>query len=188
MMQESTLTRVVVVGTSCSGKTTFARRLAELTGVPHVELDALHWGPDWSLRENFRDAVLAESERTSWVMDGNYPAVRDLIWRRCTAIVWLDYPFTLVFGRALRRIARRVFLREVLYSDNRETLARGLFDSEGVLWWIVRTYWKKRREIPMQAARPEYKHAEFLVLRTPAEADAFLKELERRQERGGELG
>jgi adenylate kinase family enzyme len=46
MVHESALTRVVVVGSSCSGKTTFARSLAEIVGSPHVELDALHWGPN----------------------------------------------------------------------------------------------------------------------------------------------
>lgn len=40
--------RIAVVGASGSGKTTFARRLAERLGIPHIELDAIHWGPDWT--------------------------------------------------------------------------------------------------------------------------------------------
>jgi tRNA uridine 5-carbamoylmethylation protein Kti12 len=40
------LTRVVVVGTSCSGKTTLARRLARILATEHVELDSLYWGPE----------------------------------------------------------------------------------------------------------------------------------------------
>ena len=40
--------RVNVVGTSASGKTTFARALAERLGVRHVELDALHWQSGWT--------------------------------------------------------------------------------------------------------------------------------------------
>ncbi len=40
--------KIAVVGTSGSGKTTVARALAEHHGVPHVELDALHWGPNWA--------------------------------------------------------------------------------------------------------------------------------------------
>jgi hypothetical protein len=58
---------------------------------------------------------------------------------------------------------------------NRKNLTRALFDSEGVLWWIVRTYRKRRREIPFEAGRPEYEQAEFIVLRSPTAADSFLK-------------
>ena len=40
--------RLVVVGTSGSGKTTVAGQLALILGVPHIELDSLHWEPDWT--------------------------------------------------------------------------------------------------------------------------------------------
>ncbi|MPZ15785.1 MAG: hypothetical protein GEU73_15410 [Chloroflexi bacterium] len=47
------LTRVVVVGTSCAGKTTLARRLARILASEHVELDSLYWGPEWTPRPDF---------------------------------------------------------------------------------------------------------------------------------------
>ena len=83
--------RVVVVGTSCSGKTTLARQLSRVLDLPHVELDAIHWKLGWRERpveEVLRMAVeAAAAER--WVMDGNYSAVRDIVWgagdRRCLA-------------------------------------------------------------------------------------------------------
>jgi adenylate kinase family enzyme len=125
------LSRVVVIGTSCAGKTTFAQRLARILGSPHVELDALHWGPAWTPRPAFRDDVSAAVQHEHRVIDGNYSVVRDLTWRRCTAIVWLDYSFPRVFARALRRTARRIITRERLYGGNRETLGKALFDREG---------------------------------------------------------
>ncbi len=53
--------RVAVVGLSGSGKTTVAAELARILGCPHVELDALHWGPGWSEAEpeTFRAAAEA---------------------------------------------------------------------------------------------------------------------------------
>jgi adenylate kinase family enzyme len=179
---EERLRRVVVVGTSCAGKSTFSRRLADVIAAPHVELDLLHWGPNWTPRDDFRDAVARATKQPTWVVDGNYSVVRDLVWERCTTVIWLDYPFTVVFGRALRRTSRRVFRREALFAGNRETLTRALFDPEGVLWWVLRTYRRRRRELSARMAEPEYNHAEFVVLRSPADAEAFLERLERRQE------
>src|SRR5262245_40275576 len=54
-----TLKRVVVVGTSCSGKTTFAKELARKLNKKHVEIDAIYWLPDWTGRpeDDFRRLV-----------------------------------------------------------------------------------------------------------------------------------
>ena len=91
-------------------------------------LDAFYWGPEWTPRAGFQLHVSAAVARQRWVIDGNYSAVRHLIWRRATAIVWLDYSFGRVFGRALRRTARRVLTGERLYGGNRETIHNALLD------------------------------------------------------------
>lgn len=164
----------MVVGTSCSGKTTFARRLATILGTPCFELDALYWGPGWTRRPDFHQEVLAAAQQPRWVIDGNYSSVRDIIWRRCTAIVWLDYSFARVFSQALRRTVRRVVNRERLYGGNRETLGNALFDPEAPLWLVVRTHGKRRGEFPELFRRPEYGHTSVIRLRAPAAAERFL--------------
>ena len=120
------LRRVAVVGTSCAGKTTFAAALAAQLQVPHIELDALHWRAGWvpAPGEVFRQAVTTAVAAERWVSDGNYGVVRDLVWGRATAVVWLDYPFATVLRRALYRTARRALLREQLYGGNRETFRK----------------------------------------------------------------
>ncbi len=113
--------RIVVVGSSCCGKTTFAKRLTELLQIPHVELDALHWGPNWQPRplDEFRRLVQAflslpgrgqgeghvsnANSQDSWIVDGNYSIVRDLFWPRATQVIWLNYSFPTVFRRAVSR-------------------------------------------------------------------------------------
>ncbi|MFA9491306.1 MAG: hypothetical protein ACERK1_08780 [Anaerolineales bacterium] len=66
--------RVVVIGTSCSGKSTFAHRLAEIIDAPWYELDRLHWLPGWEPRplDEFRRLVAEKVSRDRWVIDGNY--------------------------------------------------------------------------------------------------------------------
>ncbi len=140
--------RVMVVGTSCSGKTTLARRLAEALGAPHVELDALHWGPDWTERPlpEFREAVRACVSGDRWVIDGNYRKVRDLILARATDAVWLNYPFSRVLVRSVGRTARRVFTGEELFGGNRETFVSAFLSRYSIPWWVVRTHRRRRRE------------------------------------------
>lgn len=76
--EQPPIRRVAVVGTSGSGKTTFAGRLAERLGLPRIELDALHWEPGWRAVEpaRFRERVEAVTSAETWVIDGNYSAVR----------------------------------------------------------------------------------------------------------------
>ena len=175
MTAPANLARVVVIGTSSSGKSTFARRLASVLGTQHVELDALYWGAGSTPQPDFQQKVLATADQPRWVMDGNYSAVRDIIWRRCTAIVWLDYSFARVLSRALRRTLRRVVTGERLYAGNRETIGSALFDPEGIPWWVVRTHRKRRREFPELLGRPEYSHATVIQFHTPAAAEAYLR-------------
>ena len=168
------LSRVVVVGTSCSGKTTFAARLAGILGTVHIELDALYWGPAWTPRADFRERVLAAAQQPTWVIDGNYSVVRDLIWRRCTAVVWLDYSFACVFSRAIRRTIGRVMTAEHLPGGNRETIAGALLDREAPCWLVLRTHRRRRREFPRLFGQPEYAHLAVIRLVTPAAAETFL--------------
>ena len=77
--------RILVLGTTGSGKTTLARKLAEKLDQPHIELDALYWNPGWKVKplENFRKEVAEAVSGDAWVIDGNYTSkVVDLIWPR----------------------------------------------------------------------------------------------------------
>src|SRR5688572_31237686 len=115
------LARVAIVGTSCAGKSTLAHSLATELDVPHIELDATYWGPNWTpvAAEQFRHRIDQLTAQPRWVCDGNYSVVRDLIWPRASAVVWLNYSFSLVFSRALRRTLTRCIRQAPLYSGNR---------------------------------------------------------------------
>src|SRR3954451_4701681 len=101
--------RILILGRTGSGKTTLARELAVALDVPHVELDSLYFGPDFSttplplLRERTSAAIAGDR----WVTDGNKRAVRDLVWPRADTVVWLDYPLVVSLWRLARRARRR---------------------------------------------------------------------------------
>ena len=59
--------RVLVAGISGAGKTTMARHLSELLGVPRHELDALHHGAGWQKRPEFEADVARFASTDAWV-------------------------------------------------------------------------------------------------------------------------
>jgi adenylate kinase family enzyme len=173
--------RVVVVGTSCSGKTTLAERVARVLDAQHVELDAIHWGPDWQEPplETFRERVREATAADRWVVDGNYSKVADIVWPAATTVIWLNYSFPTVMWRALRRTTRRVFLREEIFSGNRETFRSAFLSTESILWWVIKTHRRRRRQYRETLSGGAYPNLSAIELRSPAEAAGFLTRLER---------
>jgi hypothetical protein len=167
--------RINVTGTSCSGKTTLARELARRAGVPHIEFDALFWGPDWTAvpRDVFRTRLADALAADAWVADGGYAAVRDITWSRADTIVWLDYPMRTVLARWARRTVHRIRSREEFWpgSGNRESV-RNALRRDGLLWWILGTH--RRRHRTMAQAMRDRGDLRWIRLRTPQEADAWL--------------
>lgn len=154
--------RIAIVGTSGSGKTTLAHQLSQKIGIPHVELDALHWEPNWqeASPEVFQRRILEALSSDLWVVDGNYSKVRSLVWSRADTIVWLDYPFPVVMSRLFKRTIRRVVLQEACCNGNRETLQQSFLSRESILLWALRTYGKNRRQYQRLFEQPEYAHLE----------------------------
>ncbi len=170
--------RIVVVGTTGSGKTTVAAGLANRLGCPHIELDALHWAPGWQEvpMETFRARLAEAIAADRWVVDGNYSKVADLTWQRADTIVWLDYPFLTIFRQLLERTLRRIVTREVLWGTNRESL-RTLFSRDSIILWMLKTYHRRRRQYPILFEQPEHAHLRVVRLRSPAQTRAWLAQL-----------
>jgi len=171
--------RIVVIGTSGSGKTTLAQALSARLDISHIELDALYWGPKWAhppadiFEQRTREAISAEQ----WVCDGNYSAVRDLVWERATGVIFLNYSFRRVFYQAVRRTLRRAINHEIVYGNNIEHLMP--IDPRWIPWWVIRTYRQNRRLYTERLARPEFARLEVAEFTRPEQAAAYLAGLPR---------
>jgi adenylate kinase family enzyme len=166
------------MGTTCSGKSTLARRLAERLDVPYIELDALHWGPDWTepRPEEFRSRVEPLVGRDAWVVDGNYTTkLGDLVLRRADTLVWLDPPLPVVLSRVFRRTISRIRSESELWSGNRETWRNAFFTRESLFLWALKTHGRFRRNLPVRLARDEYAHIRLVRLRGPREVGRWLE-------------
>ncbi|HSL33311.1 MAG TPA: hypothetical protein VK871_06650 [Candidatus Limnocylindrales bacterium] len=167
--------RIAIVGTSGSGKTTVARRLAAALDLPHVELDALFWRPDWRQAhlEEFRASVDAATGGDAWICDGNYSRARDIILPRAETVVWLDLPLRTCLWRVLRRTVARIRRREHLWGTNRESWS-GMVGGDSLIWWVLTTHRRRRREFEALFAAPAARHLRSVRLRSSREVEAWL--------------
>ena len=170
--------RILIIGRTGSGKTTLARELAASIGVPHVELDALYFGPDFStvplqvLRE--RTSVAIAGDR--WVTDGNKRAVRDLVWPRADTVIWLDYPWAVSFWRLGKRALWRtsVLTAQAAERDEKVALPRQFFSAAKGVLTALRSHLGQRREYRRMFAEQENHHLMVLRLRSPRATGRWL--------------
>jgi adenylate kinase family enzyme len=170
----SCIVRIVVVGTAGAGKTTLAKAIAAALAIPHIELDALEWGPGWTALSDTDPnelvrRVASATSGDSWVVDGNYGLVRELTWGRATHLVWLDYDRPVIMARVIRRTFIRAVLRTELWSGNVERW-RNLLRPSHPIRWAWSTWRRRRNEIEALLAQDEQAHLIVHRMRRPAEA------------------
>ncbi|MBN1327664.1 MAG: adenylate kinase [Candidatus Cloacimonetes bacterium] len=166
--------RIAVVGTSCSGKTTFAGRLSQILQIPHIELDRLYWGPNWTIRNDFKEKTLLHLEQENWIVDGNYQKMREFVFARATTVIWLNYPFPLVFTRALKRTISRIITGEIIFSGNRETIRTTFFSADSILWWVIKSYPRMKKTYSAIYSSDRISHLYMLELKHPKMAEKLL--------------
>ena len=179
--------RIHVVGNSCSGKSTLAERLARRLALPLVDLDALHWEPNWvglSVHDpdEFERRLRVATADDAWVVAGSYARFSERVfWPRLETVVWLDLPLAVLLLRALGRSWRRWRSQELLWGTNYERFWPQLMlwrKDESLLWWIATQHRRKRRDLIERMANPAWAHIRFVRLVSTAEIERFVAALQ----------
>lgn len=167
--------RILVVGVTGVGKSTFCELLSERTGIPHVEIDGLFWGSDWTKRPEFEADVDGFLAQPGWITEWQYSTqLGDLLPSSAELVVWLDLPRTLARRRLIRRTIRRRLRREVLWNGNVEPPLHVFFTDpqRSILRWEMQTHGKWRRRMPGIVGR--FPDLPIVRLSRQAEIDAWL--------------
>ncbi len=138
--------KIVIVGTSGSGKTCLGKKLSQISGLPQTDLDEIFWLPGWieSDRRELEQKISEKVNSDEWIISGNYNRVSDVIWQKANMMIWLDYPLLKIFWRCLKRSFRRIVTREICCNGNYETI-KMLFSSKSILLWVLKTYRKRKK-------------------------------------------
>jgi adenylate kinase family enzyme len=189
MLRSAVVRQVSVVGSSGSGKSTVARELAVILGVPHIELDGINHQPGWKRlpEDDFRRIVGAKAAADGWVIDGNYSSVQPLVWARADTVVWLDLPKRTVMWQITWRSLGRVAGRVELWNGNRERWRNFLSwnPEQSVISWAWHTHDKYRAKYAAAARDPANAHLRFVRLSSREDVARFLDQV-RHETTGGE--
>jgi adenylate kinase family enzyme len=147
--------RVIVAGTSGSGKAHLAARIGSALQIPHIELDALHHGPGWNKRSTFERSTVCKD--TAMGALGEQGANGRVLPLRANLLVWLDLSRTRVMSQVIERTLFRFLRRERLWNGNLEPPLWTIFrDRDHVIRWAWRTHGENRsRVIALAGERPD---------------------------------
>ena len=171
--------RIAVIGPSGSGKTWLSSQLASALELRHVEIDALHHGPNWEAcsPEVLRERVAGATDGDGWVSDGTYhQMIGELVFERVETVAWLDLPLRLVMWRLVRRTYLRKRRRIELWHGNLEGPWR---ESVRYLFWpAFKRGFENRRQLPALFAR--HPHLSVHRLRSDEAVRGFADAMQRR--------
>ena len=159
--------KILVLGCSGSGKSFFARKLREKTGLPLIHLDNIWWRSDRThlSREEFdlRLAALLRGDR--WILDGDYSRTYEPRIKACDTVIFLDYGE----ATAMEGITGRV-------GQQRPDIPWTEASLDPELVELVRNYQTKTRPV-LLALLEKYPEKRQIILRSRGEADAWLAAL-----------
>ncbi len=163
--------KIVVVGVSASGKSVFARKLAEKVALPLTHMDTIMWRPEWTyVGDEETDARIKEvSEGDEWLIEGYITKnSREQLFSAADTIIHLDYPRRVAAWRYLKRWwqHRKKPRPEIEGSPDRFSIS------------FLSLVWQKKENISLKKfLRAVSDQTKVITLRTPQEAQTFLERL-----------
>lgn len=159
--------RIMIIGCPGSGKSTFARALAEKTGLPLHYLDMMYWNPDRTTKpkEEFRAALRETVALPEWIIDGNYGSTLEIRMEACDTVIFLDYPVEVcIAGVEERRGKPRPDMPWVETEPDLEFIE------------FIKKYNEESRPKVIELLE-KYKEKNIIIFKSRAEADEYLRRL-----------
>lgn len=167
--------RIMVIGCPGSGKSTFSKRLSQLTGIDLTHLDKLGWKTGWvkESRENFDKKLCDVIVKDSWIIDGNYSRTMEMRLQRADIVFQFKLStFDCLYGHIKRVIKGKL-------GEKRSDITAGCdecFDIEFVKYIIG---FKNENEKNNQILLSKYPNVKVISFYSRAQADKYLKGLEK---------
>lgn len=163
--------RVMVIGCSGSGKSTFSRKLAEATGLELINLDQYYWKSGWEETDKDEWAATVEklSDRPTWIIDGTYGGTLHIRLEKADTIIFLDRPTLTCLWRITKRILK-------YRGQSRPEMPEGCPERFNLdFYHYVATFNLVRRKRLLEKLNGLSEEKKVLVFRSDEETQDFLK-------------
>jgi len=169
--------RVAVFGNAGGGKSTLARRLAELTGLPLHPLDKIQYraGGDEVAHEEYLKVHADLLNQNEWIIDG-FGSVASA-WERFSkadTLVYIDLPLVTHHWWVTKRLVLGLFVTPEGWPKN-SPIWSSTMASYRVLWLCHREMTPRYRQLVIDASASKRVHH----VKSPAEMKAFLDAIRR---------
>ena len=165
--------RVIIIGCGGAGKSTLARQLGALTGIPVIHLDKLFWKPGWVERtaEEFDPMLQEEMDKDTWIMDGNFNRTMPQRVQRCDTVIYMDFSRMACLLGVLKRVLTN-------YGTVRPDMGEGC--PERINFDFLKWVWNYNKNMRQSNYRllNEATHAETIVLKNRRSVRRFLRQVE----------
>ena len=167
--------RTIIFGSTGIGKSTLVKRIADEFSIPVIDIDTLRReaGKSESPEPVFSDLVTESVKGDTWIIDGSYTSVQDIIWARAEAIVWLDFSFGIFLSRLIKRSLYRIFIRK---KSEKPVKARNQPAGEraGNYLRAIMTGKQRRQRYFATLYNPKHRHLHIIRLTSPEDATLWL--------------
>ena len=159
--------KIIVLGCSGSGKSTFSKRIHDAAGLPLIHLDNVWWKSDRShiSREEFDQKLGEILQEDKWILDGDYSRTYEVRFQSCDTVFFLDYDFEECMNGIKERVGKK--RRDIPWTEQE-------LDPELVKQ--VENYERENRPVVL-ALIEKYSDKNSFIFKSRVEADAWLSRL-----------
>ena len=136
--------KIMVIGSPGAGKSTFSRKLRDVTGLPLYYLDTIWHKPDRTniSREEFDEKLMDIVKEDRWIIDGNYQRTLKKRLERCDTVFFLDYPLEVCLEGAAGRIGKKREDLPWLETELDEEFRQYIIDFSEISFRKYTAFWK----------------------------------------------
>jgi adenylate kinase family enzyme len=165
--------RVAIFGNTGGGKSTLAKRLAELTRLPLYPLDLIQFrlGRGQVAHEEYLQAHADLLRKDEWIIDGFGDVAS--AWERFAAadtLIYIDLPLVTHYWWVTKRLIKAPFVKAEGWPEN-SPLWKSTINSYKVVWRCHRWLTPKYRQLVADAANSKRVHH----IKSPAAMAALLE-------------